>query len=183
VLRRIETELAGVFILERDTFSDDRGFFYRIYCKDDLADLTPKPLTQINYSFTRAARTVRGLHFQTPPKAENKLVQCIQGKIFDVIVDLRAGSPTFLKWCAVELSGDNRRSVWIPEGCAHGFQALTGDCAMIYGHTAAFAKENEGTVRFDDPRIGVKWPHTPRHLSAKDLGAPLLTADYKGMKT
>ena len=122
------------------------------------------------------------MHFQKPPYEEVKLVKCIRGKILDIAIDLRIDSPGFLKWEAVELSGENREMLFIPEGFAHGFQTLTDDCEMIYHHSAPYVKESEGGIRWNDPLIGIKWPLPAVHVSERDSNHPLLNKEFTGIK-
>ena len=178
----VETILPGVWVIESTAFQDNRGVFSRLFCSRELqAIVGPRTITQINHSMTRGVGAVRGLHFQNPPHAEMKIVRCLKGRVFDVAVDLRQGSPTFLKWTAVELTSENRFAFVIPEGCAHGFQVLEEDSELLYLHTAFYTPDAEGAVRFDDPRIGVNWPLTPTDLSARDLSHPHLKEDFKGI--
>jgi len=178
----VETIIPGVWVIESTAFQDNRGAFSRLFCSRDLqAIVGPRTIVQINHSLTHGVGAVRGLHFQNPPHAEMKIVRCLKGRVFDVAVDLRQGSPTFLKWTAVELTPENRFAFVIPEGCAHGFQVLEEDSELLYLHTAFYTPDAEGAVRFDDPRIGVNWPLTPTDLSARDLSHPHLKEDFKGI--
>lgn len=171
------TPIAGVYVVERTAHGDDRGFLERLFCRDALqAAGWEKPVAQINHTMTRHAGTVRGMHFQHPPHAEMKLVTCVAGEIWDVAVDLRPESPTFLQWHAECLSAANGRGIVIPVGCAHGFQSLTDNCSLIYAHTAAYVPASEDGVRHDDPALAIAWPLAPRHLSPRDLGHPLIVA-------
>ncbi len=172
------TSIAGVCLVERAAHGDARGFLERLFCSDALrAAAWTKPIIQINHTMTRHAGTVRGMHFQRPPHAEMKLVACVAGEIWDVAVDLRPESPTFLQWHGERLSGENRRAMIIPEGCAHGFQTLTDDCSLIYAHTAPYVPASEDGVRFDDPVLGIAWPLQPDFLSQRDLSHPLIAAN------
>jgi len=177
-----ETSIAGVMILENSAFEDERGAFSRLYCARELKGVIgQKAIVQINHSKTHSIGAVRGLHFQNPPHAEIKIVRCIKGRVFDVAVDLRQGSPTFLKWTALELTPQSRNAFVIPEGCAHGFQVLEGDSELLYLHSAFYTPEAEGAVRFDDPMINVNWPLVPTDISARDLNHPQLTDNFKGI--
>lgn len=178
----VETTIPGVWVIESTAFQDNRGAFSRLFCSRDLqAIVGPRTIVQINHSMTHGVGTVRGLHFQNPPYSEMKIVRCLKGRVFDVAVDLRQGSPTFLKWTAVELTPENRFAFVIPEGCAHGFQVLEEDSELLYLHTAFYTPDAEGAVRFDDPRIGVNWPLAPTDLSTRDLSHPHLKEDFKGI--
>lgn len=176
------TALSGVFVVERSVHGDSRGFLSRLFCADALrvAGWT-SPVAQINHTFTAAAGTVRGMHFQHPPHAEMKLVSCLAGDIWDVAVDLRRDSPTFLQWHAERLSAENRRALLIPEGCAHGFQTLVDQCVLVYCHSTAHAPAAEGGVRHDDPTLNIPWPLPVRNVSERDLALPCLSAAFAGI--
>lgn len=177
-----ETGIAGVRVIESTVFKDDRGAFSRIFCARELEDLLgTKAIVQINHSVTSGVGAVRGLHYQHPPHAETKIVRCLKGRVFDIAVDLRQGSPTCLKWVAVELSPDNRQALVIPEGCAHGFQVLERDSELLYLHTAFYTPDAEDAVRFDDPAVAIAWPLTPTDVSMRDLSHPYLDENYKGI--
>ena len=139
-------------------------------------------IVQINHSMTRSVGAVRGMHFQHPPHAEMKMVRCLKGRVWDVAVDLRHGSPTFLQWHAVELSPENALMMLIPEGCAHGFQVLEGDAELLYLHTSFYTPESEGGVRYDDPVIGIQWPLAVCDLSLRDQQHPLVNNEFQGLK-
>src|SRR5689334_9970359 len=137
------TALAGVVIVESESHRDDRGSFMRLFCEHELIDiLQGRSVKQINWSMTKQAGSVRGLHYQRAPHSEMKLVRCLRGKVWDIAVDLRNESPTFLRWHAEELADDNARMMVVPEGCAHGFQTLTTDCELLYLHTTAYVPES-----------------------------------------
>lgn len=168
-------------LVEGRAFEDARGVFQRLFCEDELSGvLTGRRIVQINFSRTAEAGAIRGLHYQRAPHAEMKLVRCLSGRVWDVAVDLRPSSPTFLRWTAEELSPENRRMLVIPEGCAHGFQALEPDSALLYLHTAAYAPLAEAGVRYDDPKLGVAWPMAATEVSARDLAHPLLEPSLIG---
>jgi dTDP-4-dehydrorhamnose 3,5-epimerase len=176
------TSIAGVVVVERPVHGDARGFLARLFCAEALqAAGWTTPVAQINHTFTSAAGTVRGMHFQHPPHAEMKLVNCIAGEIWDVAVDLRRDSPTFLRWHAERLSADNRRALLIPQGCAHGFQTLTDDCVLLYCHSAPYVPSGEDGVRHDDPALGIAWPLPARNLSTRDKTHDLIPADFAGI--
>jgi dTDP-4-dehydrorhamnose 3,5-epimerase len=176
------TVINGVVVVSSERRADPRGGFARWFCEDEMmAVLGGSRIVQINHSYTRHAGTVRGMHFQYPPYAEKKLVRCLSGKILDVAVDLRQQSPTFLQWVAVELVAGDDRALLIPEGCAHGFQALTDDVQMLYLHTAMYTPVAEGALRFDDPRIGVEWPLPPQFMSDRDMQHPMLQDNFTGI--
>jgi dTDP-4-dehydrorhamnose 3,5-epimerase len=188
-MQAISTDITGVSLIQTDRRTDERGSFARWFCDADLSTVwsgagpgSDSTIRQINHSFTRERGSVRGLHFQTAPFAEKKLIRCLSGKIFDVVVDLRFQSPTFLAWRGFELTAGDDRALLIPEGCAHGFQTLTGDVQLLYLHTAPYTPAAEGALRYDDPRVGIDWPLPPQHLSERDLSHPLLAVDFCGIK-
>src|SRR5690606_18115935 len=153
------TPIAGLWEVQTEPRGDERGQLTRLFCADQFNTIRPGlRFVQTNLSFTAQRGTVRGMHFQRAPALEAKLVRCLRRRVFDVAVDLRAGSPTFRRWHAVELSQDNHRQLFIPEGCAHGFQTLSDDVELLYQHTAAYAPDCEGGVRHDDPALAIAWP-------------------------
>jgi dTDP-4-dehydrorhamnose 3,5-epimerase len=167
------TALPGVVALARHRLGDDRGFLERLYCADDLAPiLGGRRIAQANRTLTRSRGTLRGLHFQRPPRAETKLVACVRGAVFDVAVDVRRGSPTFLGWHAQVLSPETGETLVIPEGFAHGFQSLTDDVEMLYLHTAPHAPASEGGLNARDPRVAIPWPEPVALLSDRDAALP-----------
>jgi dTDP-4-dehydrorhamnose 3,5-epimerase len=177
------TPLAGLFSLERLPIGDARGYLERMYCAEEFREMgLHTPIAQINHTLTSIAGTIRGMHFQLPPHSEAKLVSCLKGEVFDVAVDLRAGSATFLHWHGEVLSARNHHSLLIPAGFAHGFQTLTTDCEMLYLHTAAHAPGAEGAVSPLDPRLGISWPLAVGTMSERDAAHPLLAADYSGIR-
>jgi len=176
------TPLADLSILQRQPIGDDRGYLERLFCQDELqALLQGRSIVQINHTLTTRVGTVRGMHFQYPPQAEMKLISCLCGEVFDVAVDLRQNSPTFLHWHGEILSANNHSSFVIPEGFAHGFQTLTDRCELIYFHTAPYTPELEGGVRYDDSRLKIQWPLPVSDLSQRDLSHPLLSEDFIGI--
>lgn len=178
----IQTDLSGVWVLERKALEDTRGAFSRLFCADELRKIkVEKPIVQVNHSVTKTKGTVRGLHFQYPPHAEMKIVSCLKGEIFDVAVDLRRGSKTFLCWHGERLSAKNRRSLVIPEGVAHGYQTLTDDCELIYFHTGFYVPEAEGGLNVQDKRIGIDWPLPIAGLSERDQGHAFVQDGYGGV--
>lgn len=168
-------------IVKTDYFTDIRGAFGRLYCASDFSSVTHRPIAQINHSCTTSVGAIRGMHFQYPPHTEMKFIRCLKGRVWDVVVDLRSKSPTFLRWHAEELSSNNARMIVIPEGCAHGFQALEADSELLYLHTAAYCPASESGLRYDDPRLGIKWPLPVTDLSFRDLSHPLLNHDFFGI--
>ncbi len=177
-----ETPLSGAYLVTPAPHSDRRGWFARTYDKVAFADIGfTDDWVQMNHSMTRQAGAVRGMHFQHPPHAEIKLVRCIAGCVFDVILDLRVGSPTFLTWFGAELSAENGQMLYIPKGFAHGFQTLTTDCQLVYCHSEVYVPDHEGAVRYDDPRIGIQWPLPVVYLSERDAAHPLLDDSFVGL--
>jgi dTDP-4-dehydrorhamnose 3,5-epimerase len=180
--RILDTPIAGLKIVERSARSDERGFLARLFCSEELAPAGwGKPVAQINQTLTRRQGAVRGMHFQLPPHAEMKLVNCIRGEVWDVAVDLRRGSPTFLKWFGMHLSAQNGHALLIPEGFAHGFQTLVEDCELIYFHTCAYHAASEGAVHPEDPRVAVRWPQAITEMSTRDRGHPMLSPAFQGI--
>ena len=177
-----DTPLAGLKRVRRVPLGDSRGFLVRLFCADELRDAGwSAPVAQVNQTRTRERGSVRGLHFQHPPHAEKKLVHCLRGEVFDVAVDLRRGSPTFLRWHGERLSGDNGVALLIPEGFAHGLQTLADDVDMLYCHSAAYVASAEGGLHPREPRVGVDWPLPIGALSPRDDGHAFLAADFAGI--
>jgi dTDP-4-dehydrorhamnose 3,5-epimerase len=181
-MKIVETDLTGVLVVETNVATDERGAFTRFYCGRELASVMgSRRIVQINHSRTDKIGAVRGLHYQHPPHAEMKIVRCLQGAVWDVTLDLRAGSPTFLQWRGEELTPDNARMMIIPEGCAHGFQVLKKGSELLYLHTAYYSAGSEGGLSYNDPRLGIAWPLPVSELSRRDSNHPPLTADYSGL--
>lgn len=167
------TALEGLNILTRKPLGDERGFLERMFCESELAGIMGgRRIVQMNRTLTRKAGTIRGMHFQRAPHMELKLVSCLRGEVFDVAVDMRPDSPTYLFWHGEILSGENHKTLAIPEGFAHGFQTLTEDCEMLYFHTAAHHPESEGGLHPLDPALAVSWPLPVAEMSAKDSARP-----------
>ena len=174
--------LQGLAVVETEPFEDHRGYFARLFCAQELSGcLDGRQIAQINLSRTAQVGAVRGLHFQYPPHAEIKCVRCIAGRVWDVAVDLRAGSPTFLKWFGQELSAANALMMVIPEGFAHGFQALEEDSQLLYIHTAFYEPSSEGGISCSDARLGIDWPLPLRDMSRRDAAHPPLSDDFRGV--
>lgn len=165
----------GPVLLGRTPRTDERGVFARIFCAEALAEIGwPGPVAQINHSRTACRGTVRGLHFQLPPHAEAKLVVCIRGAVFDIAVDIRENSPVRYSHAAAELSAETATAMYLPEGFAHGFQALTDDVELVYVHSAAYNAAAEAGLRHDDPGLRIAWPLPVTGLSARDASFPLI---------
>lgn len=178
----VASPLEGLFLIERKPIRDSRGSLERMFCADEMTEFVgTRTVAQINRTRTRDLGTVRGLHFQYAPYAEMKIVSCLRGEVFDVAVDLRRTSRTFLHWYGERLSADNHRTMVIPEGFGHGFQTLTDDCEMLYFHTAPYRSEAEGGLNVLDPRIGIRWPAKVVSMSERDKGFAMLTSDFTGI--
>lgn len=178
-----ETPVPGVFALQRIPVGDERGWLERMFCTTDLANiLGSRTVAQVNRTLTTLATTVRGMHYQVPPSAETKIVSCLRGAIFDVAVDVRRESPTFLAWHGEVLSAENRRSLFVPEGLAHGFQTLEADTEVLYFTTAAYEPAAERGIHPLDPRLGIAWPRPVGRLSERDAGHPALGPDFEGIQ-
>jgi dTDP-4-dehydrorhamnose 3,5-epimerase len=176
------TPLANLRVLQRIPIGDSRGFLERLFCIDELHMLAPhRHIAQINHTLTASVGTVRGMHFQRPPHAEIKFVSCLRGEVFDVAVDLRHNSPTFLHWHAEVLSESNHKTLVIPEGFAHGFQTLTDNCEMLYFHTHSYHPGAEGGLNPQDPRLAITWPLAIAVVSDRDAAHPLLEESFSGM--
>ena len=178
----VDLPLVGLKRVERQPIGDARGFLTRLFCIEELKSVGwEKSIAQINHTYTQKKGTVRGLHFQKLPHAEMKLVSCIRGEIWDVAIDLRAGSPTFLQWHAEQLTAENGHALLIPEGFAHGFQSLTDDAELVYCHSASFNAAAEGGLNSIDPILAIHWPLPVTELSSRDLAHPLLSPTFEGL--
>jgi len=176
------TPINGLQVIGRQPVGDSRGYLERLFCQETLGHLLQgKAIRQINRTLTQKKGTVRGLHFQTPPYAETKIVTCLKGNVWDVAVDVRRNSSTFLQHHAVLLSEDNRQSYLIPEGFAHGFLTLTPDCEMLYFHTADHDAASEGALNACDPRLAIKWPRPITERSERDKSHAMLKNDFHGI--
>jgi len=182
-MKSLLTPIPGLMVVETAPYSDQRGAFTRFFCEHELAELIGfRRIVQINHSRTSTVGAVRGMHFQYPPYAEIKLVRCLRGRVWDVAVDLRHKSPTFLHWHAEELSSANTRMMVIPEGFAHGFQVLEPESELIYLHTAFYTPSSEGGLRHDDPRLAIRWPLAVTDLSYRDTSHPFIEAKFTGVE-
>jgi dTDP-4-dehydrorhamnose 3,5-epimerase len=176
------TSLVGLWVIQRNPITDKRGFFCRFFSTEEfLSAGLKKPIVQINHTYTVKKGAVRGLHFQYPPHAEFKIVSCLRGEVYDVAVDIRKGSPTFLHWHGEMLSAENQRSLLIPEGFAHGFQTLEDNCELLYLHSEAFHPQAEGALHVADPRIGIVWPIAVEELSERDRSHPFIDSNFEGL--
>ena len=174
--------LDGLKLIERQRLGDARGFLSRLFCADELgAAGWNKPIAQVNHTYTALRGAVRGMHFQHPPHAEMKLVSCLRGEVWDVAVDVRAGSATFLNWHAEHLSAENELALLIPEGFAHGFQSLSDDVDLLYCHSAAYASAAERGLNPADPKLAIAWPVPIAELSVRDARHLMLDEDFNGV--
>ena len=176
------TPLEGSYVVGLSPFSDERGWFARYYCKNSFAEIGhTKEWVQMNHSVSYRKGTIRGMHFQVEPFREIKMVRCIAGSVFDVIIDIRKDSATFLQWFGIELSAENKKMLYMPEGFAHGFQCLSDNCELLYHHSEFYQPAAEAGIRYDEPLIGINWPLPVSVFSDRDAEHPLLNKDFKGV--
>ncbi|MHC8304970.1 dTDP-4-dehydrorhamnose 3,5-epimerase family protein [Pseudomonas sp. PB3P13] len=175
--------LAGLFSVQHRRFEDERGHFARLFCEGSMnAFGQPFSIRQINHSCTRALGSVRGLHYQNAKAPEAKWITCLRGEVWDVAVDLRQDSPTFLRWHAEHLRAGDGRSLLIPAGFAHGFQTLTDDAELLYLHSADYSPADEGGLSVSDPRLAITWPLPVNNLSTRDASHPLIEEQFAGVR-
>ncbi|MEO6729917.1 MAG: dTDP-4-dehydrorhamnose 3,5-epimerase [Ferruginibacter sp.] len=178
----IPTSLKDSYLIELNPIVDDRGWFARTYCKNEFDQIGhDKEWVQLNHSFTNYAGTVRGMHYQLPPFSDVKLVRCIAGSVYDVIVDLRKESETFLMYFGAELSARNKKMMYIPEGFAHGFQALTNDCELLYHHSQFYMPGVEAGIKYNDKAVNINWPLPVKNVSSRDDSHPAIDVNFKGL--
>ena len=171
------TQLKDAFLVELEPRKDNRGAFTRLFCENELSEIGFKGhMVQVNHSLTKRKGTLRGLHFQLDPSSEVKLLRVISGEIYDVIVDLRLGSPTYMNWIANRLSKDSNQALYIPKGFAHGFQTLTDDVEVIYHHSEFYNQRCESGIRYDDPQLNISWPLEVIEISERDMRLPFCNA-------
>jgi len=176
------TKLNGSYTIELSPFSDSRGWFARTYCKNEFQQIGhDKEWVQLNHSITFEKGSIRGMHYQVKPFREIKMVRCIAGLVYDVIIDLRKSSPTFLQWFGTELSAKNKRMLYIPEGFAHGFQTLSDNSELIYHHTEFYNPKAEAGVKYNDPLVNIQWPLAIIEISERDNNHPYLDKNFKGI--
>lgn len=179
-MRFLTTTVPPVTTIDLEPLQDERGWFSRTYCAREFPDHGLLAVgAQTNLSYNRLAGTLRGLHYQREPAQEAKLVRCVRGSVFDVAVDVRPESPTYLRWVGSELSEDNARALYVPEGFAHGFLTLSDDALVIYQVSEFYTPATEGGLRFDDPAIGIEWPAAVRCVSTKDASWPMLEEAFQ----
>ena len=179
-----KTNIEGCFIIDPDIIEDDRGGFFRVFCKDEFRDHLGEEIsfTQINHSINNKKGTFRGMHYQNPPYCEGKLIRCVAGKVVDYFLDLRKGSPTFLKYSEVELSSENNKMIYLCKGVAHGFFTLEDHTALIYHHTESYHKDADRAIRYNDPMVNINLPSDVIVISEKDQSHQLLTNNYRGLE-
>ena len=170
-----KTSIDGVYVIELEPHKDERGFFARTYCRNEFISHELDPdIAQCSLSYSKCKGTLRGLHYQAEPSEETKLVRCVKGKVFDVVVDIRPNSPTFGRWLGTELSEDNFRALYIPKGCAHGFQTLEDNVIFLYQISSFYDPSAARTLRWDDPKWNIQWPRAENLIiSSKDKNAPM----------
>jgi dTDP-4-dehydrorhamnose 3,5-epimerase len=178
-----DTNFEGLKLISRQKFDDQRGYLARLYCSSEMSVLGfCDGIAQINHSYTKEKGTIRGMHFQRYPYAEKKMVLCLRGEIWDVAIDLRVNSPTFMTWHAEKLSGENGVGLFIPEGFAHGFQTLTDDCELIYIHSVANNKNAEDGISPFDPALSISWPLSVTRISQRDKECPIMDNNFEGFR-
>jgi dTDP-4-dehydrorhamnose 3,5-epimerase len=176
------TPLEGLMTVQAGHVGDARGRFMRLWCEDSFRAVAPgQHVVQVNQSFTSQRGTVRGMHFQRQPALEGKLVRCLRGEVFDVAVDVRRNSPTFGRWHGVYLCAGEALQLWLPPGFAHGFQTLTPEVEMLYLHTGKYSPTHEAGLRFDDPRLKIRWPLPVAQVSERDARHPLWSDHFEGV--
>lgn len=181
-MKFFHTFLKDVYIIEPEPFKDHRGMFSRVFCREEMSAVgCTKTIDQVNHSVTMREGSIRGMHYQIPPKAEIKIVKCIRGAVYDVVIDLREGSITFLKWFGQVLSEENMKMMYVPEGFAHGFQVLLPESELLYFHTAPYSPEYQRAVRYNDPLVNITWPQKVADVSENDQNHPLLVKDFQGI--
>ena len=177
-----ETPLAGSYLITVTPKGDSRGWFARTYCKDEFSRIGHnKEWLQMNHSYTSGKGTIRGMHYQSAPYTEIKMVRCICGSVYDVIIDLRKNSPTFLKWFGTELSAENKKMLYIPEGFAHGFQTLEDHTELIYHHSEFYSVPAEAGIMYNDDMINITWPLLVSEISERDRSHTLLNSTFNGL--
>ncbi|GHV82553.1 dTDP-4-dehydrorhamnose 3,5-epimerase [Spirochaetia bacterium] len=177
------TKIDGVKCILPELITDSRGFFYRVFCQNELAVIKPNiVIAQINHNMSKIKGVIRGIHYQNPPHAEMKIAKCIRGSVFYVVVDLRKKSSTFLQWHGEILSADSMKSVLVPQGCAVGGQSLEDNSEIIYMSTAFYCKESEGAIRYDEPKLNIQWPAKITDISEKDAAIAYLSDEFDGVE-
>jgi dTDP-4-dehydrorhamnose 3,5-epimerase len=181
-MKFVPLPIPGTYLVHLERRGDNRGAFERVFCLSEFDSVgLAKPIVQVNRSFTQSRGTVRGMHYQLPPFAETKTITCLRGAVYDVIVDLRKGSATFLRWHGEVLRENDDKTMVVPEGVAHGFQTLDDETELLYLHSALYSAEHERGVAHDEPRIGIKWPLAVTELSIRDRGHDALPPTFEGI--
>lgn len=176
------TPLQGAYVIDLEQLKDERGLFARTFCEREFEQIHhEKKFVQMNHSLNKHKGTLRGMHYQKPPFAEIKLIRCIRGSVWDVLVDIRKESPTFMQHFGVELSEHNMRMIYIPEGFAHGFQTLEDNTALIYHHTEFYTPSSEGGLKYNDPALNIKWKMPPSIMSKKDQNYQPIVTSFEGV--
>ena len=179
----ISTKLQGLYLISPKPKTDGRGYFERLYCIEEFKELgLQKPISNINRSFTKQKGTIRGLHFQYPPFQEIKIIICLKGSVYDVAVDIRKDSPTFLQWQGEILSEKTEKMIIVPEGFAHGFQTLEDNVEFMYFNTSSYSRENESGLNYGDPLLNISWPFEATEVSEKDKNHKFISSDFKGVE-
>lgn len=182
-MKFLKTNIEGCFVIEPNLIEDDRGGFFRSFCKEEFSGHVGEvDFVQMNHSINLNKGTFRGLHYQQPPYAEEKLIRCVKGKVIDFFLDLREGSPTFLEYSEIELSAENRKMIYICKGIAHGFITLENNTELLYHHTEKYNKEADRGIHYNDPKVILKLPIDVEVISEKDQKYSLLADDFKGIE-
>ena len=177
-----ETSIKDLYVVRRNAIGDSRGFFSRFFCAEEFSKVGwDKAVRQINQTLTSQCRSIRGMHYQKPPYAETKIVSVLRGEVWDVVIDIRRDSDTFLQWHAERLSAENRTSLYIPEGFAHGFQTLSNDCELIYLHSSDYRPGAEAGINPFDHAVNIDWPYDVSEISDRDKAHALLTDRFEGI--
>lgn len=178
----VKTPLGGLYKIERKPIQDSRGFFSRFFCTEEFKEIGfTSHIAQINHTRTKKMGVVRGMHYQYPPYTETKIVTCIKGEVFDVALDIRKDSPTFLQWHAEILNTENQSSLYIPEGFAHGFQTIKENCELLYIHSSSYQADAEGALNLKDPKLSIDWPLEITEISERDRKHPMIDIKFEGI--
>lgn len=181
-MKFIESNLKGLYVIETNSIEDKRGHFFRAYCKKEFSSIGfQKEIVQINQSFNKKKATFRGFHYQKPPFKEVKIIRCIAGKVLDIVIDIRKDSKTFLENFQIELSQDNKKMIYIPEGFAHGFITLEENSQLLYYHSEYYRPNFESGLRYNDLKLNIEFPVKIESVSERDVNLPLISKDFKGI--
>jgi len=183
-MKFLQTNIPGVFLIDIEPITDERGMFARLWCKEEFKQAgLSTDLSQFSISYNNLRGTLRGMHYQLPPHAETKIIRCTQGAVYDVVLDLRNSSPTYKKWYGCELSSENHRMLYVPEGLAHGFITLVDHTEMLYQISTSYAVQSAQGVRWNDPSFSISWPFLPMVISARDTSYPDFNAEQNSQNT